>query len=63
MQILGFLLKLFCDLYFDYIIHVATESSRLMHTQYHVMETELQKWKGRQTLKLNCGFVTMLLNM
>lgn len=31
MQILIFILKSFCDWYFDNIIHAATESSSLMH--------------------------------
>lgn len=63
MQILIFIFKLFYDLYFDNIMPAATEGSRLMHTWYLVTEAELQKYKRREILKLNCRFVTMLPNM
>lgn len=65
MQILIFILKLFYDLYFDNIVYAesSTESSSLMHTWYLVTEAELQKYKRREILKLNCRFVTMLPNM
>lgn len=63
MHYLIFILELFCDLYFNNVMHATTESSRLIHTWNRDTEAELQKYRKREILKLSCRSVIMLANV